>query len=366
MALSIGIIGLPNVGKSTLFNAFTKAQNAESANYPFCTIEPNKAIVPLPDDRLEKLATLVNPKNIIHSTIDFVDIAGLVKGASKGEGLGNQFLENIRQTKAILHVVRCFENDDIAHVETNIDPIRDIEIVETELILADMQMLERKIDRLSRHVKGDKSVAPLLEECRKVYAHLEQGKFALTYSSTNDGLKKQAFSDPGLVSAKKVIYCANVDEAGIEGTNPYIEQLVDYSKKKNVEYVVVSAQVEQDVIDFDDEEKAEFLESYGITESGIEKVVHSCFRLLGLASFFTYNAKEARAWTIQKGWKAPKAASVIHEDFERGFIRAEVISFEDFISHDGEAGCRDAGVLRTEGKEYQVADGDVIYFLFNV
>jgi ribosome-binding ATPase len=364
--MEIGIVGLPNVGKSTLFNALTKTQNAESANYPFCTIEPNKAIVPVPDSRIEKLAELVNPQRVQHSTVDFVDIAGLVKGASKGEGLGNKFLENIRQTEAILHVVRCFDNGDIVHVDGDINPIRDIETIETELILADIQMLERKLDRIKKQMKGDKSLVPVYEEGQKLMDHLSAGKLAERYENRDAEIAQSLFKDPGLVSAKKIIYCANVDEDGLLEDNNYVRTVQEYAQNHNSAFVKVSAQVEQELVGLDEGEQAEFLQEFGVSESGMEQVIKQGFDLLGLQSYFTAGVKEVRAWTIHKGWKAPKAAAVIHNDFEKGFIRAEVIAYEDYVKHGSEAKCRVAGVLRTEGKDYVVQDGDVMHFLFNV
>ncbi len=364
--MEIGIVGLPNVGKSTLFNALTKTQNAESANYPFCTIEPNKAVVPVPDARVDKIAEIVNPKRVLYSTVDFVDIAGLVKGASQGEGLGNQFLENIRQTEAILHVVRCFDNGDIVHVDSTIDPIRDIETIETELILADLQLLERKVERLKKQSKGDKSLLPMIEEGQKLLDHLGAGQLALTFAFSNDDLREGLLNNPGLISAKPVIYCANVDEDGLGEDNAYVQAVRDYAEKHNSVTVKVSAQVEQELAALEPEEQAEFLESYGVGESGMEQVIRKGFELLGLQSYFTQGVQEVRAWTIHKGWKAPRAASVIHNDFEKGFIRAEVIAYEDFIAHGSEAKCREKGLLRSEGKDYVVRDGDIIHFLFNV
>lgn len=364
--MEIGIVGLPNVGKSTLFNALTKTQNAESANYPFCTIEPNKAIVPVPDNRLEKLAELVNPKKVLHSTVDFVDIAGLVKGASQGEGLGNKFLENIRQTEAILHVVRCFESSDIVHVDGSVDPIRDIETIETELILADLQMLERKLERLKKQAKMDKSLQPVYEEGEKLLAHLSVGKLALTYENKASEAAQALYMEPGLVSAKQVIYCSNVDEDGLMADNDFVKQVQEYAAKHDSAFVKVSAQMEQELVGLEEVEQLEFLESFGVSQSGMEQVIQVGFDLLGLQSYFTAGVQEVRAWTIHKGWKAPRTAAVIHNDFEKGFIRAEVIAYEDFIKHGSEAKCRDAGVLRTEGKEYIVQDGDVMHFLFNV
>ena len=364
--MEIGIVGLPNVGKSTLFNALTKTQNAESANYPFCTIEPNKAIVPVPDNRLEKLAELVNPKKVLHSTVDFVDIAGLVKGASKGEGLGNKFLENIRQTEAILHVVRCFENTDVVHLDGSINPIRDIETIETELILADMQMLERKLERLKKQTKSDKSITAVYDEGKKLFDHLSNGNVASSYENRDSDAAKQLYKDPGLVSAKQVIYCGNVDEDGLMEDNEHVKAVIEYANKQGSAFVKVSAQVEQEIVGLEDAEQLEFLESFGVTQSGMEQVIKEGFDLLRLQSYFTAGVQEVRAWTIHKGWKAPKAASVIHNDFEKGFIRAEVIAYNDFITHGSEAKCRDAGVLKTEGKDYIVKDGDVMHFLFNV
>jgi hypothetical protein len=364
--MEIGIVGLPNVGKSTLFNALTKTQNAEAANYPFCTIEPNKAIVPVPDDRLEKLAALVKPKRILHSTVDFVDIAGLVKGASKGEGLGNKFLENIRQTAAILHVVRCFEGGDVVHVDGTVNPLSDIETIETELILADIQMLERKVDRLRKQLKTEKSLTTVVEEGDKLLKHLSDGKLALTYPNKSADAAVPLYRDPGLVSGKKIIYCANVDEQGLSTDNAHIKIVKEYAQKQGSAFVKVSAQVEQELVALEESEQKEFLESFGVTESGIQQVIRHGFDLLGLQSYFTAGPQEVRAWTIQKGWKAPKAAAVIHNDFEKGFIRAEVIAYNDFIKYGSEAKCREAGVLRTEGKDYIVQDGDVMHFLFNV
>lgn len=364
--MEIGIVGLPNVGKSTLFNALTKTQNAESANYPFCTIEPNKAIVPVPDNRLEKLAELVHPKKIIHSTVDFVDIAGLVKGASKGEGLGNKFLENIRQTAAILHVVRCFENADIVHVDGTVNPIRDIETIETELILADIQMLERKVERLKKQSRVDKKLAAVADEGYALLEYLSDGNLARTYKNKDSENALPLYCDPGLVSAKPVIYCANVDEDGLAGDNDFVQAVADYAANQGSACVKVSAQVEQELVGLEEDEQREFMESYGVTQSGMEQVIREGFKLLGLQSYFTAGEPEVRAWTIQKGWKAPKSAAVIHNDFERGFIRAEVIAYDDYIKYGSEAKCRENGVLRTEGKEYVVANGDVMHFLFNV
>ncbi len=366
MGLSIGIVGLPNVGKSTLFNALTKAQNAEAANYPFCTIEPNKAIVPVPDKRLDELAKLVNPQRIVNSTVDFVDIAGLVKGASKGEGLGNQFLTNIRETEAILQVVRCFDNPDVVHVDGSVDPLRDIEVIETELILADVQTIEKKIERLQKLVKADKNAKVLIDDAQQLLNFMNEGRTALAYPEKDKDTIKQLFNELRLMTAKDIIYCANVDEDGLGSDNEYVQKLKAFAESRNADWVKISAKVEEELVGLEDEERAEFLNSYGVTESGLEKIIRTGFHTLGLASYFTAGEKEVRAWTIHQGWKAPQAAGVIHTDFEKGFIRAEVIAYEDYIKYKSEAACKAAGVMRVEGKEYIVQDGDVMHFLFNV
>ena len=366
MGLSIGIVGLPNVGKSTLFNALTKAQNAESANYPFCTIEPNKAIVPVPDIRIEQLARLVNPARLVNSTIEFFDIAGLVKGASKGEGLGNQFLSNIRETDAILHLVRCFENDDVVHVDGNINPIRDIEVIETELLLSDIQTLERKIEKLQKLAKGDKTAKQMLDDAESLLKYMNDGRSALMYPERDKESVKQLFNESRLMTAKQVIYCANVDETELVEDNEYVKAVKEYAGKNGADAVKISAKVEEEMIGLSDEERNEFLDSYGVKESGLEKIIKTGFHTLGLISYFTAGPKEVRAWTIHTGWKAPQAAGVIHTDFEKGFIRAEVISYDDYIKYGSEASCKSAGVMRIEGKEYTVQDGDIMHFLFNV
>ncbi len=366
MGLSIGIVGLPNVGKSTLFNALTKAQNAEAANYPFCTIEPNKAIVPVPDERIEKLAKLVNPARLVNSTVEFVDIAGLVKGASKGEGLGNQFLTNIRETEAILQVIRCFDNDDIVHVDGSVDPLRDIEVIETELLLADVQTLEKKIEKLQKMAKGDKSAKALLEDAELLLKFMNEGNAAILFPGSEKESVKQLFNELRLMTSKKIIYCANVDEAGLTEENNYVKEVFSFAEKRGADSVKISAKVEEELISLEENERSEFLSSYGVKESGLEKIIRTGFHTLGLASYFTAGPKEVRAWTIHKGWKAPQAAGVIHTDFEKGFIRAEVISYEDYIRYGSEAACKSAGVMRVEGKDYTVQDGDVMHFLFNV
>lgn len=365
MGLSIGIVGLPNVGKSTLFNALTEAQNAEAANYPFCTIEPNKAIVAVKDPRLKKIAGMIKPQKLTFATVDFFDIAGLVKGASNGEGLGNQFLSNIRQTDAIVHVVRCFEDENVVHVEGSVDPLRDIEVIETELLLADVQSLQNKIERLQKAVKGDKSLQQQIAEGEALLAHLNAGNPAATFSIQSDGLKKLV-NELGLLSAKEIIYCANVDENSVASGNRFSNEVKKFAAEKKSSFVTISARMEEELISLSEEEKIEYLKHQGAEESGLDLVVHTGYKKLNLISYFTAGPKEVRAWTIHMGDKAPRAAGEIHTDFEKGFIRAEVISFDDFIKYGSEAACKNAGVMRTEGKEYVVQDGDVVHFLFNV
>ncbi|WP_281950678.1 redox-regulated ATPase YchF [Nitrosophilus kaiyonis] len=365
MGLSVGIVGLPNVGKSTTFNALTKAQNAEAQNYPFCTIEPNKAVVPVPDNRLDELAKIVNPQRIQHSTIDFVDIAGLVKGASKGEGLGNQFLSNIRETDMILHMVRCFEDGNITHVEGSVDPIRDIEIIESELIFADIQQLERKIERLQKQAKADKKIVPLLDIANELKKHLEELKPVRTFEKKDENfeiLNKEL----RFLSAKPVIFGANVDEEGMLEDNEYVKQVKKYANEVGADVIKLCAKLEEELVGLDEEEAKELLNEMGVEESGLDKIIRTAFNRLGLISYFTAGVKEVRSWTIVKGWTAPKAAGVIHGDFEKGFIRAEVISYDDFIKYGGEQGAKEAGKMRLEGKDYIVQDGDVMHFRFNV
>jgi ribosome-binding ATPase len=366
VGLSIGIVGLPNVGKSTLFNALTKAQNAEAANYPFCTIEPNKAVVPVPDARLAELARIADPERILAATVEFVDIAGLVRGASTGEGLGNQFLAHIRETSAIVHVVRCFDDPDVVHVDGAVDPVRDVEVIETELVLADIQAVENRIERLARKAKGDKEAGVQLECAKRLVEHLSSGKPAVAFPERETAAGAEIFREVGLITSKPIIYCANVDEASLGEDNRHVAALRAWAEPRKADVIKISAKVEAELVGMDDAERAEFLASYGVTESGIEQVIRESYVVLGLVSYFTCGPKEVRAWTIEKGWKAPKAASVIHTDFEKGFIRAEVIAFDDFVKNKGEAGARAAGVFRVEGKDYVVADGDVMHFRFNV
>ncbi len=366
MSLSIGIVGLPNVGKSTLFNALTQAQNAQAANYPFCTIEPNKATVLVPDERLWALAHLAKPQKTIQAMVDFVDIAGLVRGASKGEGLGNQFLANIRECAAIVEVVRCFDDENITHVDGDIDPLRDIETIETELLLADIQSVTKRLERVQKLAKFDKAVRVVVEELTKLLAHLDSGGRAGTFVVKDNEILRTTWHEMGLLTDKKIIYCANVDEKGLTEHNEHVQRVQALAKERGCESVVICARVEEELQGLSKEDQQEMLESYGITESGLVSVIRTGYSMLGLISYFTVGEKECRAWTIEQGWKAPAAAGVIHSDFERGFIRAEVIGYDDFIKHTTEAACRVAGVLRTEGKEYVVNDGDVMHFLFNV
>lgn len=366
MGLGVGIVGLPNIGKSTTFNALTKAQNAESANYPFCTIEPNKAVVPVPDKRLGELAKIVKPERIMHSTVDFVDIAGLVKGASAGEGLGNQFLSNIREVEVILHLVRCFEDDNITHVEGDIDPLRDIEIIESELIFADIQQLDKKVDKLYRTSKADKSVRASHEFSLELKAHLDEIKPVSTFAKKDDPMFEELDKELRFLSNKEVIYGANVDEDSLLEDNDFVKKVKAHAKEVGAEVITLCAKIEEELCGLEDDEAQEFLLELGIKESGLNQIIYTAFDKLNLISYFTAGVLEVRAWTIQKGWKAPKSASVIHNDFEKGFIRAEVIAYDDFIACGGENAAKDAGKMRLEGKDYVVNDGDVMHFRFNV
>lgn len=366
MGLAIGLVGLPNVGKSTTFNALTKAQNAEAANYPFCTIEPNKAVVPVHDKRLAELAKIVNPERIQYSTLDFVDIAGLVKGASKGEGLGNKFLSNIRETEVILQIVRCFEDENIVHNEGSIDPLRDVEIIEGELILADIEVLSNRIDRLKKQAKADKSAQAMVDVASELLEFLGEGNLARNYSKTDSDEYKQLAREVRLLTDKEIMYGANTDEDGLLEDNEYVTALRAHAKKNNCELIKLCAKVEEELIGLDDAEAKEFLDELGVEESGLDQIIHKGFDKLGLMSYFTAGVKEVRAWTIRKNSTAPRAAAAIHNDFEKGFIRAEVISYEDFIAYGGEAKAKEAGKMRLEGKEYIVQDGDIMHFRFNV
>lgn len=365
--MKLGIVGLPNVGKSTLFNALTRAQNAQAANYPFCTIEPNKATVTVPDKRVQALAEKVHPKKTIFATVDFTDIAGLVRGASTGEGLGNQFLATIRECAAIIHVVRCFDDENITHVDTTIDPIRDIETIETELLLSDIQSLEKRLEKAKKMAKGSKDAKVVVDELEQLLAHMNEGKSAKTFpwAKNNENLAPM-WKELGLLTAKSVIFCANVDEDGMTKGNAYADKVEAYAAAQNAGFSRICARFEEELQALPDAEQAELLASYGIKESGLEQIIRAGYHTLGLCSYFTAGPDEVRAWTIQAGWKAPKAAGVIHSDFERGFIRAEVIAYEDYMRCKNEAECRALALLRTEGKDYVVQDGDVMHFLFNV
>ena len=367
MGLSVGIVGLPNVGKSTTFNALTKSANAQAANYPFCTIEPNKAIVEVPDNRLKELEKIVNPERVMHSMIEFVDIAGLVKGASKGEGLGNKFLANIRETDLILHIVRCFDDNNITHVEGKIDPIRDIEIINLELILADIEQLSKKLERLAKEAKANvKGAKDTLDLANDLLNHLESGKLASEYSQKDSEIFQNLNKELRLLSAKEVIYGVNVSEDNLLEDNDYVKQVKNYAANSGHEVMKLCAKLEEDLVGMSDEEASEFLAELGVSESGLNAIIRTSFAKLNLISYFTCGVKEVRAWTIKKGYKAPKAASVIHNDFEKGFIKAEVISYDDFITCGGEAKAKELGKLRLEGKDYIVSDGDIMHFRFNV
>jgi GTP-binding protein YchF len=366
MSLGIGIVGLPNVGKSTAFNALTGAQNAAVANYPFCTIHPNRAIVPLPDPRLDELARLVHVPEAIQATVEFIDIAGLVEGASRGEGLGNQFLGQIREAAALLHVVRCFDDPNVVHIRARPDPRADMEIIQVELALADMQQLERKIERLQSAVKGERKLLPMLELCQRLHDALGSGLPASRFAEAGDELFLELNQEMRFLTAKPVIYVANVDETCLSESNPFLEETRLVATEQGREVIVLCAELEQEMQDMDSQERKEYLALAGVEASGLEQVIRKSFELLDLISFFTFNQKEARAWNVPHGATAPQAAGAIHTDFERGFIRAEVIPFDVFVKHGSSHAVKTAGLLRVEGKEYVVRDGDILYFRFNV
>ena len=363
--MKLGIVGLPNVGKSTLFNAITNA-GAQSANFPFCTIEPNVGMVTVPDTRLDFLAELYQPKKYTPAVIEFVDIAGLVKGASKGEGLGNKFLGDIRATDAIVHVVRCFDNDDIIHVEGNTDPKRDVEIIDLELILADMEMVDRRIDKASKAAKGDKKYLHEVDVFKALREHLDSGKSARSFECDKDDAEIIASSD--LLTLKPIIYAANMDEDGVADyeNNEYYKTVAAIAAEEDAQVLPICAKVEEEMAELDDEDKALFLEELGMSESGLDRMIKCSYALLGLISFLTCGSDECRAWTIKKGTKAPQAAGKIHSDFERGFIRAEIVAFDDLKNCGSMTAAKEKGLVRSEGKEYVMHDGDVTLFRFNV
>ena len=363
--MKMGIVGLPNVGKSTLFNAITKA-GAECANYPFCTIEPNVGVVPVPDERLDKLAEMYNPEKVTHAVIEFVDIAGLVKGASKGEGLGNKFLSHIREVDSIVEVVRCFEDSNIVHVDGSINPLRDIETINLELIFADIEAVDKKIDNAKKKLKADKKYQEEIDLLEKIKTTLESGKSARTISFTEEEL--EILKDTYLLTMKPILYIANVSENQLEDpfNDENVKQVVEYAKSENAEVVPLCVKIEEELATLERNDKKEMLEALGLNESGLDKVIKSSYDLLGLMSFLTAGEPEVRAWTIKKGTKAPKAAGKIHSDIERGFIRAEIVSYDDLIREGSMLACKEKGLVRSEGKEYIMQDGDIVLFRFNV
>jgi GTP-binding protein YchF len=364
MGFKCGIVGLPNVGKSTIFNAITSA-GAEAANYPFCTIEPNVGIVTVPDPRLDVLSGIVNPQNVLPTTMEFVDIAGLVKGASRGEGLGNKFLGHIRQVDAIAHIVRCFDDDNVVHVDGSIDPLRDVEVIQTELNLSDMDTVEKRVTRIGKQAKsGDKQMQEELVTLEKLQECLDSGQPARNADLTSEQWK--TLRELCLITSKPVLYVANVAEDDLAGEHPFVARLKEHAAAEGAELVIICGKIESEIAELPEDEKIEFLNELGLNESGLDRMIHAGYLLLGLITYFTAGVKEVRAWTVSAGARAPQAAGVIHTDFEKGFIRAEVIAYEGFVAEKGESGAKEKGLMRLEGKEYIVKDGDVMHFRFNV